>query len=103
MDYSDGKFGIKGQAKIYRDLGGTEEYNEEVWDRFGDRVGWREGGRWLERLEVAYHTTEIPFYLPVLMYYSSVVLGCVWVLGFVWVFWGGVSLLSRRDLRDCST
>jgi hypothetical protein len=55
--YSEGKFGIKGQAKIYRDLGGTREYNDEVWNSFGDRVGWREGGRWLELEEVAYHAT----------------------------------------------
>jgi hypothetical protein len=69
VNYSKGKFGIKGQAKIYRDLGGTEEYNEEVWDSFGDRVGWREGGRWLELEEVAYHaTTHKESHLTILMY-----------------------------------
>jgi hypothetical protein len=67
MQYSEGKFGIKGQAKIYRDLGGTEKYNEEVWNRFGNRVGWREGCRWLKLYEVEYYTSALPdFSLPVL-------------------------------------
>jgi hypothetical protein len=69
VKYSEGKFGIKGQAKIYRDLGGTEEYNGEVWESFGDRVGWREGGRWLELEEVAYHaTTHQNNHFPILLY-----------------------------------
>ena len=69
MQYSEGKFGIKGQAKIYRDLGGTEEYNYEIWDRFGDRVGWKQGEQWLKLNEVAYRTTETHnYHLPVLMY-----------------------------------
>ena len=103
MQYSNQQFGIKGQAKFYRDLGGTERYNEEIWDRFGDRVGWKKGGRWLELDEVAYHTTE-PINinnLPVLMYYR-VRVGWLdgWWGGFGvgWVGWGG-TLLSRQDLR----
>ena len=106
MQYSNQQFGIKGQAKIYRDLGGTERYNEEIWDRFGDRVGWKKGGRWLELDEVAYHTTE-PINinnLPVLMYYR-VRVGWLdgWWGGFGvgWVGWGG-TLLSRQDLRGYS-
>jgi hypothetical protein len=68
-EYSEGKFGIKGQAKIYRDLGGTKEYNGAVWNSFGDRVGWREGGRWLELEEVAYHaTTHQNNHFPILLY-----------------------------------
>jgi hypothetical protein len=93
MQYSNQKFGIKGQAKIYRDLGGTEEYNEEVWDRFGDLIGWRLGGRWLEINEVAYHATNqsLDFTFPVLMYRRL-----------VWSVFLMLSLLSRRDLKDCS-
>ena len=64
MQYSNQKFGIKGQAKIYRDLGGTEEDNNEVWERFGDRVGWREGGDWLSRELLSRHTTKTPFKNP---------------------------------------
>ncbi|WP_013320604.1 CHAT domain-containing protein [Gloeothece verrucosa] len=103
MDYSEGKFGIKGQAKIYRDLGGTEEYNEEVWDSFVDRVGWLEGGRNVCALkEVVYHTTTQPDSIqkPILMYFRF--RGSVgWTDG-VDPEWLGGSLLSRQDLKECS-
>jgi uncharacterized caspase-like protein len=47
LHYSDGKFGFSVQKKIYESLGGTREYNEKVWEKFGDRVGWRKGEKWL--------------------------------------------------------
>ena len=28
-------------------MGGTKDYDEKVWESFGDKVGWRKGGRWL--------------------------------------------------------
>jgi hypothetical protein len=116
MDYSEEKFGIKGQAKIYRDLvGGTGEYNDEIWDRFGDLVGWKQGERWfnLDNMEVAYRTPETHYNrFPVLMYCRG-----DWRGWDIWgeVYWGfygrlaypgrnlGIgSLLSRQDLKDCS-
>ncbi|MFN7657566.1 MAG: GUN4 domain-containing protein, partial [Dolichospermum sp.] len=45
--YSDGKFGFSVQKRIYQSLGGTREYNSEIWRQFGDKVGWRKGGNWL--------------------------------------------------------
>ncbi|MBU6346900.1 MAG: GUN4 domain-containing protein [Cyanobacteria bacterium REEB494] len=47
LKYSQGKFGISVQQEIYKNLGGTKEFNYEVWKSFGDRIGWRSGGRWL--------------------------------------------------------
>ena len=50
MQHSKGKFGIKGQAKIYRNLSeliisvGTQLEDYEFWDCFSDHIGWREGG-----------------------------------------------------------
>ena len=35
------------QKQIYQGLGGTKDYDEKVWESFGDKVGWRKGGRWL--------------------------------------------------------
>ncbi|MDB9391820.1 CHAT domain-containing protein [Microcystis aeruginosa] len=70
VKYSGGKFGIKGQAKIYRDLGGGEIFHEDFWECFGDRVGWREGGRYLEPKEIEYHATTQPEnHLPILMHW----------------------------------
>ncbi|NLQ04565.1 GUN4 domain-containing protein, partial [Cylindrospermopsis raciborskii] len=47
LKYSRGKFGISVQQQIYQSLGGTKEYNRDVWRSMGDRVGWRQGGYWL--------------------------------------------------------
>lgn len=71
MDYSKGKFGIKGQAKIYRDLEGKEEYNREVWGSFGDCIGWRQGGIWLELENIEYPATAdlSDFTFPILIYH----------------------------------
>ncbi|WP_049769536.1 GUN4 domain-containing protein [Rippkaea orientalis] len=48
VTYSHGKFGFSVQKKIYMDeLGGTREYNETIWNEFGDRVGWTKGGGYI--------------------------------------------------------
>jgi len=48
LKYSQGKFGISVQQEIYKEiyknLGGTKQYDENVWISFGDRVGWRKQG-----------------------------------------------------------
>ncbi|MDM3862523.1 MAG: GUN4 domain-containing protein, partial [Aphanizomenon gracile PMC644.10] len=49
VKYSDGKFGFSVQKRIYQSLGGTREYNTEIWEKFGDKVGWRKGEK--ERVE----------------------------------------------------
>ncbi len=44
VKYSNGRFGFSVQKKIYmNELGGTREYNKEIWDKFRIRVGWRKG------------------------------------------------------------
>ncbi|MFM7907559.1 MAG: GUN4 domain-containing protein, partial [Microcystis sp.] len=40
-------FGFSVQAKIYRELGGTQQYDERVWNAFGDRVSWRVNNSWI--------------------------------------------------------
>jgi hypothetical protein len=47
LSASKGKFGFSVQREIYESLGGTTTYNEVVWNKFGDRVGWRKGGQWV--------------------------------------------------------
>jgi hypothetical protein len=44
VKYSDGKFGFSVQKRIYQGFGGTKEYNREIWEKFGEKVGWRKGG-----------------------------------------------------------
>ncbi|GBF53037.1 serine/threonine kinase [Microcystis sp. 0824] len=61
---SKGKFGFSVQKEIYESLGGTSEYNGEVWNKFGDRVGWRKGGSWLYLSDVTYSAEAPKGYLP---------------------------------------
>ncbi|OCY14208.1 MAG: peptidase C14, partial [Microcystis aeruginosa CACIAM 03] len=61
---SQGKFGFSVQKEIYESLGGTREYNEEVWNKFGDRVGWRKGGSWLYYSELTFKLTAPKAHLP---------------------------------------
>ncbi|MEA5537010.1 GUN4 domain-containing protein [Crocosphaera sp. XPORK-15E] len=73
VKYSNGKFGFSVQKKIYiDDLKGTREYNVEIWKEFGDRVGWRKGGNWLNYSDLTFelldttpvaHLPHLPHYL----------------------------------------
>ncbi|WP_219726372.1 GUN4 domain-containing protein, partial [Cylindrospermopsis raciborskii] len=50
LKYSQGKFGISVQQEIYKNLGGTKQFDWNVWRSFGDRVGWRKQGSWFRDL-----------------------------------------------------
>lgn len=47
VEYSNGRFGFSVQKRIYQSLGGTSSYDEKVWEKFGDKVGWRKNNKWL--------------------------------------------------------
>jgi serine/threonine protein kinase len=86
VKYSNGRFGFSVQKRIYQSLGGTRKYDEEVWERFGDRVGWRKKNEWLYYNELTFSEKAPEAHLPV-----------VWVWGWTWGG-GECILLSRRDL-----
>jgi serine/threonine protein kinase len=105
VKYSNGKFGFSVQKRIYQSLDGTREYNREIWEKFGDKVGWRKRGNWLYYSDITFNIKALEGHLP-----KRVWLGCGWVEGsfrYGWGycgFWGswctgGVwwSLLSRPD------
>lgn len=81
VKYSNGHFGFSVQKEIYQGLGGTREYNEEVWEKFGDTVGWRKGGEWMYYSDTTYSLLAPYGHLPNLIGKRS-----------------KKSLLSRRDL-----
>lgn len=62
--YSQGKFGISVQQKIYQNLGGTKEFNREIWEAFGDAVGWRVNGNWLYYEELSFNGRAKTGHLP---------------------------------------
>jgi uncharacterized caspase-like protein len=63
---SKGKFGFSVQKEIYESLGGTRDNGEQVWEEFGDRVGWGREGLWFRNLEddITYDVTAPKAHLP---------------------------------------
>ena len=100
VKYSDGKFGFSVQKQIYQSLGGTKEYDEKVWKAFCDKVGWRQGGKWLNYNDLTFDiSTHYVGYLPGFL--LGVLVHCTYLaLKYKKDFDGGSfsSLLSRRDL-----
>ncbi|NET29154.1 P-loop NTPase fold protein [Okeania sp. SIO1I7] len=49
--YSNGKFGFRVQKQIYKQIfvnsEQTQRGNQEIWNKFGEEVGWRKGDNWL--------------------------------------------------------
>lgn len=56
--YSNGRFGFGIQLRLYQELGGnlttTIEQNQQLVEKWGDRVGWRENNRWRKCNELDY-------------------------------------------------
>lgn len=47
VQHSDGEFGFSIQKRIWQECGSPTSYNLKDWEEFGDRVGWRKEGSWL--------------------------------------------------------
>ena len=94
VKYSNGRFGFSVQKGIYDSLGGTREYDEKIWEAFGDRVGWRvNSSKWLHYNDLKFNNKPAPQgHLPVFWSWGW---GCGW-LGFGGV-WGFSSLFSRVE------
>ncbi|MFM5994573.1 MAG: GUN4 domain-containing protein, partial [Dolichospermum sp.] len=83
VKYSDGRFGFSVQKRIYQGLGGTREYNQEIWwEMFTDKVGWTKGGKWLYYSDITFDKKAPEGHLPCLVF------GC-------WL-WGGLRVLFSR-------
>jgi GUN4-like/TIR domain len=48
VKYSQGRFRFSVQKQIYVECGGKldSRFDKQVWEKFGDRVGWRPRGEW---------------------------------------------------------
>jgi eukaryotic-like serine/threonine-protein kinase len=96
VKHSNGRFGFSVQKRIYQSLGGTEKYDEKIWEAFGDRIGWRKEGSWVYYSNITFSIEAPEAHLP----------SWVWRLrGRGVVLRGmdrrsgeGVTLLSRPDL-----
>ena len=65
VKYSEGKFGFSVQKEIFESLGGdTKSYNQEVFDKFFDRVGWKEGRDWVSGTDYTFNLNAPLGHLP---------------------------------------
>lgn len=72
IKYSDGKFGLSVQKQIYESMGGTKEYDYKVIEDFGNRVGWRQDGKWLRYHYLTFSEKYEMGCLPVSFYLERV-------------------------------
>ncbi|WP_228056287.1 serine/threonine-protein kinase [Microcoleus sp. LEGE 07076] len=91
VKYSNGRFGYSVQKRIYESLGGTREYDREIWEAFGDRVGWRVKKSWLfYRDDFKFNIKSPSGHLPAVKINSSFwvrVSMSGWIVFFVWFAW----------------
>lgn len=84
VKHSNGHFGFSVQKKIYVECGAELDGKypgDEIWQRFGDRIGWRKEGQWLD-----YASLEPSFSSPkgnFLLFWGVVIRG---VLGIFYLF-----------------
>jgi hypothetical protein len=95
LKYSSGKFGISVQQQIYQSLGGTKSYDEKVWESMGDRVGWRQAGKWLYYDRINFTQTAPSGHLPLMGSWN----GSMKIV--LWIYEWKISLLSRH--AECNT
>ncbi len=63
--YSENRFGFSVQKRIWLEEGGKDGiYDERVYERFGDRVGWRKDGNWRLYSDLSFSSNEVPGHLP---------------------------------------
>lgn len=74
LTYSDNRFGFSIQAKMYQDLGGSEqttiEQDAELIEQWGDKLGWRKSGKWLKCSDLDYSEDALKGGLPGLWWNS---------------------------------
>lgn len=126
LENSDNKFGISIQTKIYQSIIGMEGkvWEPEIWEKFCDHLGWRQGGIYLMYNDIVSETSittdmtdlqsaQADGKMPLLIYTrlegigrgwdrKSLVRGEGWFKGFKdglnWKCKLDWSLLSRKDL-----
>lgn len=93
VNYSNARFGLSIQKRIYQSLGGTREYNRKIWEQFGENVGWRRDNKWLlyVYLDFSLNAPEGCYPAQVLRVYEA---GGVWVVDEF-----SAVLLSRSELE----
>ncbi len=91
LDASNGHFGFSIQKDIYFKLGGTREYDESIWNKFGLQVGWKKRSFWLYERQIDFSINAPTGCLP--RCYNSDNYSYIWGgfngLGIIPLAWGG--------------
>jgi serine/threonine protein kinase len=64
LKYSQGRFGFSVQKRLYQSLGGTRSFQQQIWDTFGDTVGWRKSQKWMYYNELNFNINAPSAHLP---------------------------------------
>ncbi|WP_367142415.1 GUN4 domain-containing protein [Anabaena sp. AL93] len=66
VKYSERRFGFSVQKEIYLSVGGKAdgEYHRDAWEKFGNKVGWRENEGWIYYSQVKFSTSAVDGHLP---------------------------------------
>jgi hypothetical protein len=64
VKYSNGRFGFSVQKRIYQSLGATRKFDREVWEAFGDKVGWMQKEKWLYYKDLTFSERAPQGHLP---------------------------------------
>jgi hypothetical protein len=62
--YSQGRFGLRVQHRLYRALGGTAEFDFSLWQTFAEGVGWCQDRHWLNYAELTFSDRAPLGHLP---------------------------------------
>jgi serine/threonine protein kinase len=74
VKYSKGRFGFSVQKRVWESIDGKLDNNYTTWCRFGDKVGWRVKGNWLNYSDLTFNRETAPLgHLPAGGLDSSVV------------------------------
>jgi uncharacterized protein YoxC len=64
IKHSNGHFGLSIQTKIYHSLKNTQQKDDQVWNAFGEKVGWCVSNTWLWYKSVNFSTSAPSGHLP---------------------------------------
>ncbi|EAW35421.1 serine/threonine-protein kinase [Lyngbya sp. PCC 8106] len=85
MKYSEGKFGLSIQKEIYLETGNPlGKFQESSYHKFGDRIGWRKNGDWLEYSDLTFDENALRGQFPTCKNAAQKFSGCRWPL--YWLF-----------------
>ena len=64
LQFSNGRFGFSVQKRMWKSVGGNLKADDKIYQAFGDRVGWRVNGNWIQIPELSFKSSATVGHLP---------------------------------------